>query len=154
VEEVHSSKTSLACLLDSLHTCNRRFSMDDRSTPDHTHTHLYVINNSVYDSASLCITGQTDTHTQQQLQSYTQRPFHGPLSGTTRVSRYLKKHSPTHHPDHHPSFISFFHLLQNLAACQLLPENRYYYYKLFWQLFLHLCILHLHIVHMVQRWCR
>ena len=25
--------------------------------------------------------------------------FYGPLSGTTRVSRYQKKHSPTHHPD-------------------------------------------------------
>jgi len=29
----------------------------------------------------------------------TQQPFYGPLSGTTRVSRYQKKHSPTHHPD-------------------------------------------------------
>jgi len=28
--------------------------------------------------------------------------LYGPLSGTTRVSRYQKKHSPTHHPDHHP----------------------------------------------------
>ena len=25
------------------------------------------------------------------------------MSGTTRVSRYQKKHSPTHHPDHHSS---------------------------------------------------
>jgi len=24
------------------------------------------------------------------------QPFYGPLSGTTRVSRYQKKHSPTH----------------------------------------------------------
>jgi len=31
------------------------------------------------------------TNTQQQS-------FYGPLSGTTRVSRYQKKHSPTHHP--------------------------------------------------------
>ena len=37
------------------------------------------------------------THNQQQ------QPFYGPLSGTTRVSRYQKKHSPTHHPDHHPA---------------------------------------------------
>jgi len=29
-----------------------------------------------------------------------QQPFCGPLSGTTRVSRYQMKHSPTHHPDH------------------------------------------------------
>jgi len=28
-----------------------------------------------------------------------QQPFYGPLSGTTQVSRYQKKHSPTHHPD-------------------------------------------------------
>jgi len=28
-------------------------------------------------------------------------PFYGPLSGTTWVSRYWKKHSPTHtYPDH------------------------------------------------------
>ena len=39
-----------------------------------------------------------------------QQPFYGPLSGTTWVSGYQKKHSPTHHSDHHPIFISFFHL--------------------------------------------
>ena len=44
------------------------------------------------------------------------QPFYGPLSGTTRVSRYQKKHSPTHHPDHHPIFISFFHLLWSIAS--------------------------------------
>jgi len=38
------------------------------------------------------------------------------LSGTTRVSRYQKKHSPTHHPDHHPVFISFFHLPRSIAS--------------------------------------
>jgi len=32
----------------------------------------------------------------------TQQPFYSPLSGTTQVTRYQKKHSPTHHPDHHP----------------------------------------------------
>jgi len=42
------------------------------------------------------------THTQQQ-----QQPFYGPLSGTTRVSRYQKKHSPTNHPDHHPIFTEY-----------------------------------------------
>ena len=37
----------------------------------------------------------THTHTQ---------PFNGPLSGTTRVGQYQKKHSPTHtHPDHQTS---------------------------------------------------
>jgi len=49
-------------------------------------------------------------NTQQQ-----QQPFYGPLSGTTRVSRYQKKHSPTHHPDH-PNFISFFHLPWSIAS--------------------------------------
>jgi len=44
-----------------------------------------------------------------------QQPFYGPLSGTTRVSRYQKKHSPTHHPDRHPVFISFFHLPRSIA---------------------------------------
>ena len=37
-------------------------------------------------------------HNKQQQQQQ-QQPFYGPLSGTTRVSRYQKKHSPTHHPD-------------------------------------------------------
>jgi len=45
-----------------------------------------------------------------------QQPFHGPLSGTTRVSQYQKKHSATHHPDHHPIFISFFHLPRSIAS--------------------------------------
>jgi len=39
-----------------------------------------------------------------------------PLSRTTRVSRYQKKHSSIHHPDHHPIFISFFHLLRSIAS--------------------------------------
>jgi len=39
-----------------------------------------------------------------------------PLSGTTRVSRYQKKHSPTHHSEHHPVFISFFHLPWSIAS--------------------------------------
>ena len=46
----------------------------------------------------------------------TQQPFYGPLSGTTRVSQYQKKHSPTHHPDHHPVFISCFHLPRSIAS--------------------------------------
>ena len=45
-----------------------------------------------------------------------QQPFYGPLSGTTRVSRYQKKHSPTHRPDRHPIFISFFHLPRSIAS--------------------------------------
>jgi len=46
----------------------------------------------------------------------TQQPFYRPLSGTTRVSWYQKKHSPTHHPDHHPIFIGFFHLPRSIAS--------------------------------------
>jgi len=33
----------------------------------------------------------SNTHAQQQQE----QPFYGPLSGTTQVSRYQKKHSPT-----------------------------------------------------------
>ena len=50
----------------------------------------------------------------QNLQQ--QQSFYGPLSGTTRVSRYQKKHSPTHHPDHHPVFTIFFHLPRSIAS--------------------------------------
>ena len=43
---------------------------------------------------------------------HTHTQFNGPLSTTTRVGRYRKKHSPTHtHPDHQTSFINFPHLL-------------------------------------------
>ena len=49
--------------------------------------------------------------------SQQQQPFYGPLSQTTQVSRYQKKHSPTHtYPDHQPSSISFLHLLQCIAS--------------------------------------
>ena len=58
---------------------------------------------------------QQDVQQQQQLQ----QPFYIPLSGTTRVSRYQKKHSPTHHPDHHPIFISFFHLPLSISSSLL-----------------------------------
>jgi len=51
----------------------------------------------------------------QQQQQQQQQPFYGPLSGTTQVSRYQKKHSPTHHP-HHAIFISFFHLPRSIAS--------------------------------------
>jgi len=51
-------------------------------------------------------------NTQQRKQ---QQSFYGPLSGTTRASRYQKKHSPTHHPDHHIIFISFFCPLRSIA---------------------------------------
>ena len=42
-----------------------------------------------------------------------QLPFYGPLSCTTRNSRYQKKHSPTYtSPDHQSSFICILHILQ------------------------------------------
>ena len=44
------------------------------------------------------------------------KPFYSPLSGTTQVSRYQKKHSPTHDLDYHPVFISFFHLPRSIAS--------------------------------------
>jgi len=44
-------------------------------------------------------------------------PFYGPLSGTTRVCRYQKKHSPTQtFRGHQSSFISFLHLLWSVSS--------------------------------------
>jgi len=44
-------------------------------------------------------------------------PFYSPLSGTTQVNPYQKKHSPIHnHRDHQPSFIRFLHLLQSISS--------------------------------------
>ena len=55
---------------------------------------------------------RTHTHTH----THTQR-FNGPLSGTTWVGQYEKKHSPTQtHPVHQTSFINFLHLLQSIAS--------------------------------------
>ena len=52
--------------------------------------------------------------------------FNGPLSRTTQVGRYQKKHSPTHtHPDHQTSFINFLHLLRSIASsCASYMPNR------------------------------
>jgi len=66
-----------------------------------------------------------------QGQQQQQRPFYGPLSGTTRVNRYQKKHSPTHHPDHHPVFISFFHLPRSIASSEW-PGLKLYLTVLVW----------------------
>jgi len=44
-------------------------------------------------------------------------PFYGPLSRTTRLSWYQKKHSLTHiYHDHQSSFICFLHLLRSIAS--------------------------------------
>jgi len=48
-----------------------------------------------------------------ELQQRVLSSFYGPLSRTTRVSRYLKKHSPSHtYPNRQSSFISFLHLVR------------------------------------------
>jgi len=53
-------------------------------------------------------------------QQQQQQQFYGPLSGTTQVSRYQKKHSHTHtSPDNQPSFINFHRLLQHIASSSL-----------------------------------
>jgi len=57
------------------------------------------------------------------LQQQQQQPFYGPLSGTTRVSWYQKKHSPIHHPDH-SIFISFFHLPRSIASSRYYKDNQ------------------------------
>jgi len=67
---------------------------------------------------SALLTALVNNHIQREFRTnqQQQRPFYGPLSGTTRMSRYQKKHSPTHHPDHHPIFITFFHLPRSIAS--------------------------------------
>ena len=46
-----------------------------------------------------------------------QQPFYSPLTRTTWVIWYQKKHSPTHtYPDHQSYFISFFRLLWSMAS--------------------------------------
>jgi len=45
------------------------------------------------------------------------------LSGTTRASRYQKKHSPTHtHRGHQSSLICFVHLLRSIASSLFNPR--------------------------------
>jgi len=60
------------------------------------------------------VSGQTFRLTGNNKQ---QQSFYGPLSRTTRVSQYQKKHSPTHQSDHHPIIVIFFHLLRSIASC-------------------------------------
>ena len=65
---------------------------------------------------SLSTRQQMHEHSSIHTHIHTQ-PFNGPLSGTTWVSRYQKKHSPTHtHPNHQTSFINFLHLLRSIAS--------------------------------------
>ena len=72
----------------------------------HMHAHITIFHISL--SAETHKYGYMCTHQWLQLITINwlmcymtttqQQPFYGPLSGTTRVSRYQKKHSPTHHP--------------------------------------------------------
>ena len=55
-------------------------------------------------------------HRSEQTHTHTQ-PFNGPLSGTTQVGQYQKKHLQTHnHPDHQTSYINFLQLLWSIAS--------------------------------------
>ena len=60
-------------------------------------------------------------HILQQQQR--QQPFYGPLSGTTQMSWYQKKHSPTHiYHGHKLSLICLLHLLQSMASSLFNPR--------------------------------
>ena len=83
-----------------------------REQPGNVLTHVHVENYCNYCRIIIVV------HRKQQQQQL----FYSPLSGTTQVSRYQKKHSPTHHPDHHPVFISFFHLPRSIAS-SLVPMS-------------------------------
>ena len=62
------------------------------------------------------LTGICPLLSHSHLHTHTQ-PFNGPMSGTTRVGRYQKKHLSTHtHPVHQTSFINFLHLLRSIAS--------------------------------------
>ena len=77
---------------------------------DHASLLLLLYHTSACGLSVQCTVYLTLLYIQQQ------QPFYGPLSGTTRVSWYQKKHSPTNHPDHHPIFTTFFHLLRSIAS--------------------------------------
>ena len=51
---------------------------------------------------------QDHGHHHNYMPTTQQQPFYSPLSATTRVSQYQKKHSPTRHPDHHQSLSASF----------------------------------------------
>jgi len=76
----------------------------------HTHMIMFMSVPSHFTSSLQAVCCMT---VEQQCNN---KSFYGPLSGTTQVSQYQKKHSPTHHPDHHPIFISFFQLPRSTAS--------------------------------------
>jgi len=72
---------------------------------------------SVCSKPSIAINWHQSLITVSQYQrQHNNNHFNGPLSGTTQVSWYQKRHLLTHHPDHHPIFIRFFHLLRSIAS--------------------------------------
>jgi len=94
------------CVSSRLETVNRIYSL----TPgQHQAQYPLLTRTNTRPSSSVAYSPHMQIQQQQQ-------PYYGPLSRTTRVSRYQKKHSPTHHLDHHPVFISFFHLPRSIAS--------------------------------------
>ena len=89
------------------------------SPPPHT---AYVITQSVFSFHNACsyhystffcstkVISSIPSLSFNSLQQQQQQPFYGPLSRSTRVSRYQKKHSPTHHPDQLLTWNSVFYL--------------------------------------------
>jgi len=73
----------------------------------------YALTLAVWLLTGICpLLSHSHLHTHTHTQS-----FNGPMSGTTRVGRYQKKHLPTHtHPVHQTSFINFLHLLRSIAS--------------------------------------
>ena len=70
----------------------------------------------------LCRVGRkTLTQSCKTVRNYTsqQQPFYGPLSRTTRVSRYEKKHSPMHPPSRPSS--NLYQLLPSTTIYRILP---------------------------------
>ena len=71
----------------------------------------------VIDDTTLLTHTHTHTHTHNRFTAL------WILSGTTRVSRYQKKHSPTHtYRGHQSSLICFIHLLRSTASCLFNPR--------------------------------
>ena len=76
--------------------CCLAFSLPARSTRFYT-----------TETTAVTLTNSQHTHT---------RPFNGPLSGTTQMGRYQKKHSPTNtHPEHQTIGVSGWTFLRELA---------------------------------------
>ena len=69
-----------------------------------------------WSTSSLSLTPKGSLPEQQQQQEL----FYGPLSGTTRVSLYQKKHSPTHHPESWSS-PNLYQLLPSTTIHSILP---------------------------------